>query len=70
MKTCPKCNGKMTKGLMFHTDQMYKYKLRWISGKLKNGFWGGNTIKSDKEPEDIEQYSCENCGYIESYVVK
>ena len=70
MKTCPKCSGEMIKGLLFHTDGTHKFKLGWISGEIRSGFWGGTTIKSDKKPEDIEQYSCEDCGYIESYVVK
>jgi ribosomal protein S27AE len=69
MKICPKCQGNMSKGLMFHTDQTYKYKLGWLSGKIKSGFWGGSTVKSDTIPQEIAQYSCDKCGYIESYVV-
>jgi len=70
MKICPKCNSEMIEGLMVHTDQLYNYRLKWISGNIKKGFWGGNTIKSDEPPRDIVQYSCKACGYIESYVIK
>ena len=45
-----------------------KSQLGWLSGKIKSGFWGGSTIKSDETPKAIELKSCHRSAFSSRHI--
>lgn len=61
-KICPKCNGKMEKGIILDSTQFSSTKARWAKSVGIQLFGVG--VKNAKT---IISYRCENCGYLENY---
>jgi hypothetical protein len=64
MKKCPKCNGTMIEGLSFGRD-MDCY--RWSD---THGERVGIKMMFTSKYTDMKSYACEDCGYVERYVVR
>jgi predicted nucleic-acid-binding Zn-ribbon protein len=65
-KACPKCEGKMSTGII--VDQTYGGALpeQWQPGEAQKSFWTG--LKQDKKAQlQVTTWRCERCGYLESY---
>ena len=56
-KKCPKCKGRMTKGLIVDSSYLVCYHQRWTSGSLLSG-----------KKRKVDTYACEKCGFMESYL--
>ncbi|MHC4778449.1 MAG: PF20097 family protein [Planctomycetota bacterium] len=68
---CPKCGGSMEKG--FVVDYWHKAiicdsasQMEWAKGEPKVSSWDG-TVKNISRSR-VYSYSCDDCGYLESYV--
>lgn len=56
-KTCPKCQGRMTKGHIKDWFYVGVQKQRWTKGSPAFG-----------QEQKVDTYACEACGYLESYL--
>ncbi len=68
-KTCAKCGGSMTIGVIVDHGYGQSFPERWQEGKPTVSKWWG--LREDKEAQlDVETWRCANCGYLESYAVQ
>ena len=59
-QTCPKCNGKMEKGILTPQTEGGFVALLWAAKIKFAGIFAG-------EHKETATYRCEQCGYLETY---
>lgn len=68
-KTCGKCGGAMTVGVMVDHSHGGAYPERWQKGEAIVSKWWG--LRQDKKAQlDVETWRCTRCGFLESYATK
>jgi predicted nucleic-acid-binding Zn-ribbon protein len=70
-KVCPKCQGSMTPGFILDTAGRFNVHrvTEWHSGEpIMSHFFQIVHISRSKKHR-IRAYGCEQCGYLENYVV-
>jgi hypothetical protein len=64
--TCPKCEAKMSAGIIVDQTSGHALPEKWQPGEAKTGFWTG--LKQDKKAQlQVATWRCDRCGYLESY---
>lgn len=61
-KICPKCGGRMIKGLMADSSYAITIQQCWAQSICLGG-WLGTPGK-----RKVDAFACEQCNYLESYL--
>jgi hypothetical protein len=66
---CPKCNGEMVQGFIWHATGPTRLVSSWVEGAPEKTSWLFQ--ESTKVPKDkcvpVGAFRCSACGFVESY---